>query len=322
MSAGAWRRAAGRRMRLSAIDSIQHGLLNLRANWQLVIVQFLQTLAVTLIATLGLLPIVFALGFAFVRSTLKNFDASSGSELLERVLEAGVPLVVGLLATTLIWTIAFVVFCYFQGGILGVLAAGERQAQPAGAGWKSYYTFSTRLFYELAEQLTWPVFWLVNLFVVIGTAALAGFGLLAVGPFVLFGEGSEALQIGLGCVALLVFAVFMMFLSVWMQLAQVELALGTRGVLAAAKQALKTTLRRLPGLALLLLLLIVASITMAIVFVPVSMVLEFAFRSRLGAYFTGQAVISLVQWLVSGVLSVGWAAVCVALVNGEHEKAD
>jgi hypothetical protein len=308
-------------MRLSAIDSIQHGLLNLRANWQLVIAQFLQTLSVTVISILGLLPIVFALGFTFVRGALENFDSRGGSELLERVLEAGVPLVVALLATILIWTIAFVVYCYFMGGIFGVLAQGERQALSAEAGWKSYRAFSTRGFFDFSERLTWPIFWLVNVFVLIGLIVLAGCAVIVVGLVMLLDQGPQVVRFGLGCLVLLLLALFMMFLSVWMQLALAELARGTRGFLSAVKAALAIAGKRLPGVAVLFLLLIVASITMAIVFVPVSLVLEIAFRDRMGAYFLGQALVSLVQWLSSGILTVAWSATCVALVIGEQEAA-
>ena len=67
-------------MRLSAVDSIQHGLLNLRANWELVIALFVQTIVVTVIAIVGLLPLVFALGFSFLRSTFGNLDGVDGAE--------------------------------------------------------------------------------------------------------------------------------------------------------------------------------------------------------------------------------------------------
>ncbi len=308
-------------MSLSAVDSIQHGLLNLRANWQLIVVQFLQTLVVTVVSILGLVPIVFALGFTFLRGALERFDSGGGTELLERLLEAGVPLIVALLATTLIWTIAFVVYCYFQGGIFGVLAVGERQTRSGSARWQSYRAFSRSALFESAERLTWPIFWLVNLFLLIGLAALAATALVFAGFVVLLGQGHEAVQIGLGCLALLLLALVMVFLSVWMQLALAELASGTRGVLAAAKTALTTAGRRLPAVALLFLLLFVASIVMAIVFMPVSMVLEFGLRDQMGAYLTAQALVSLAQWLVSGMLTVAWSATCVALVTGEHRVA-
>ncbi len=308
-------------MRLSATDSIQHGLLNLRANWQLVIVQFLQILAVTLISILGLVPIVLALGFAFLRGAMASLESGGGDELLEHILEAGVPLIVALLATTLIWTIAFIVYCYFQGGIFGILASGERRAQAEATGWQSYRVFSTRALFEVAERLTWPIFWLMNLFLLIGLGALTGFGSVIVGFVMLVGQGHEVVGIGIGCLMFLLLALFMMFLSVWMQLALAELATGTRGVVAASRAALAVAGRRLPGVALLFLLLFVASIGLAIVLVPVSMVLEIALKDWMGAYLAGQAFVTLVQWLLSGILTVAWAAIFVALVHGEHEAA-
>ena len=65
-------------MRLSAIDSLQHGLLNLRANWQLILLQVLQSLLVMVISLVGLVPIVMVLGFTFVRGAFDNFG--SGGE--------------------------------------------------------------------------------------------------------------------------------------------------------------------------------------------------------------------------------------------------
>ncbi len=306
-------------MRLSAIDSIQHGLLNLRANWQLVVVLLVQILAVSVLSMLGLVPIVLVLGFAFLRSVMSTFDSNSGPELLSRLLESGPPLMLAFLAATLIWTVAFVVYCYFQGGVLGTLAAGERRAVSEGIRWQSYRVFSTRAFYKLAEGLTWPIFWVLNLFALIGLAAVAVFGVLAVGLFVLVREGPGAAQLVLGCSVLLVFLIAMMFLAVWMQLALAEIVTGTRSALAAVRRALAIAGRRLPGVALLFLLLFVASIVLAIILVPVSMVLERALRERTTAFITGQALVTLVQWLSSGFLTVVWSATLIALVIGEHE---
>ena len=111
----------------------------------------------------------------------------------------------------------------------------------------------------------------------------------------------------------------MMLLAVWMQLALAELVTGTPSALAAARRALAIAGRRLPGVALLCLLLLVVSIVLAIILVPVSMVLEIALRERMMVYFTGQALVTSVQWIASGVLTVVWSATLVALVIGERE---
>ena len=306
-------------MRLSALDSIQHGLLNLRANWQLVVVLFVQTLVVSAISLVGLVPIVLVLGFAFLRGVMSAFDSSGGGQLRERILEAGIPLILAFLAAGLIWTIAFVVYCYFQGGVLGTLAAGERRAISEGVRWQSYREFSVNAFCKLAEGLTWPIFWLLNLFVLMGLAALTAFGVVAAGLFVLLREGSGAVQFVLGCSVFLVLVIAMILLAAWMQLALAEIVTGTRSALAAARRALGIAGRRFPGVALLFLLLFVASIVLAIILVPVSMVLEMALRERMMAYLTGQALVTLAQWLSSGFLTVVGSATLVALVIGEHE---
>lgn len=306
-------------MRLSAIDSIQHGLLNLRANWQLVVVLFVQTLVVSAISLMGLVPIVLVLGFAFVRGVMSTFESNGAGQLRDRILEAGIPMMLAFLVAGLIWTIAFVVYCYFQGGVLGTLAAGERRAISEGVRWQSYRAFSTHAFCKLAESLTWPIFWLLNLFVVVGMATLTAFGAVAAGLFVLLREAPGAAQFALGCSVFLAFVIAMMLLAVWMQLALAELVTGTRSALAAARRALAIGGRRSPGVALLCLLLFVASIALAIILVPISMVLEVALRERMMVYFTGQALVTSVQWIVSGFLTVVWSATLVALVIGEHE---
>ncbi len=306
-------------MRLSATDSIQHGLLNLRANWQLVLVQVLQTLIVTLISILGLLPVVFALGFTFLRSVVTDWSSGGATRILERIPEAWAPLLAAFVAATLIWTLAFILYCYFQGGIFGTLAAGEHRAE--GSEWQSYRAFSKRRFFESAEGLTWPIFWLMNLFACLAFVPIAGLAVLMAVLFRLGGEGSEALLVGLGCLGFLVLAVFMVLLSVWMQLALAELANGTRGAATAAKAALVVAGRRLPAVALLFLLLIVTAMIVTIALTPISMVLEMATRGRIGLFLSGQALVTLAQWSLSGLVTVAWSATLVALVAGEREVA-
>lgn len=320
-------------MRLSAIDALQHGLLNLRANWQLIFVQALQSLLVMVIGVVGLVPIFMVLGFTFMRETLATVGSGGEAELLERVLGAGVPLIVAFLITTLIWTIAFVVYCYMQGGMLGVLAGGERKARREGVRWLNFRDFSTRGFLVYAEGLTWPIFWLINVFLLLATVVLLFFAVAAAGLLTLmigdgfasgngfgsFGELGAGVLL-LGCFGIVLVMVFTIFFSVWMQVGLAELAIGTRGVLAATRAALATVGRRLPGLALLLLLLMVASIAMAMVIAPVSLVMEAALEDRMTTYLVGRAFLTLFQWLGAGIVSLGWAGTVIALVLGEHEE--
>ena len=319
-------------MRLSAIDALQHGLLNVRANWQLILIQVLQSFLVLAISAVGLIPIFMVLGFALVRGAFSRLGSGGEGELLERVLEAGVPLILAVLVTTLIWTVAFVLYCYMQGGILGVLAEGERKALTQGIRWVNFRGFSGHTFFAHAERLTWPVFWLLNLFLVCATILLLvfliGFGLLAffvVGDGLSAGAGFENLgQMGagivlLGCFGILLMMVVSIFFSAWIQVALAELAVGTRGVLSATRAGLGTLGRRLPGLALLFLLLVVASIAIAIVTAPLSLLFEVVLRDRMTMYLAGQAFLTFLQWIVTGIVTIGWSATVIALVVGERE---
>jgi hypothetical protein len=217
-----------------------------------------------------------------------------------------------------------------QAGILGTLAAGERAAGP-GKRWVDFRWFSMRGFFAQAEELTWPIFWLLNVFLLVGTIVLLVFGIgallvlsIAIGDGFASGAGLERLgEIGigiafLGCFGVVALAIFSIFLSIWMQVALAELAIGTRGVFKAMRSALAIFGRRLPGLALLFLFLLVASMAMAIVFMPLSLVTELVLKDRISTYLAGQAVFTLLQWLLGGIINLGWSGTIIALAAGEH----
>ena len=106
-----------------------------------------------------------------------------------------------------------------------------------------------------------------------------------------------------------------------MQVALAELATGGRGVVTASRAALSTILKRLPGVALLFLLLLVASTALTVVVMPLSLALEYVLRGHVAAYLVGQGIVTLLQWLLTGILTVGWSATIIALVAGEREVA-
>ena len=311
-------------MRVSAIDAMWRGVRNLRANWQLILVQALQSFLVTLLGIVGLLPIVLVLGWGVVRGAASRFGSGGETELLESIVAAGLPLVFALLVTTLIWALAFLVYCYLQAGVLGVLAFGERRARDAGADarWPHFRDFSVRGFFRRAESLTWPIFWLLNLFMLIGLIVFLIFAVIA--ALVLVAMVDEGLGVGtvvLGCFGFAVFMILMMVLSVWMQVALAELATGRSGVMEATRAGFRTVLRRVPGLALLFLLLLVGSMVMAVVVMPLSLALEYLLRGHMATYLAGQGIVTLLQWFLTGILTIGWSATLVALVAGEREVA-
>ena len=304
---------------LSAVDSLLHGLQNVRANWQLLVVLFAQTLMTSVLTILGGVPIFLVLGVAVVRGIAAQFGTVGPIALWERFFEAGMPLLFALLAATLIWTLAFVVYCYFQGGILGTLAAGERRVRVQKPGWQDFQVFSWQSFARSAEQLTWPVFWLLNLFLVVATAVLALFALLAAGLFLVLQESSVSLRVVLGCSIFLLVVVVLALTAAWMQLALAQLAGGVRGVLNAARSALTVARRRFPGVALLFLVLIAGSVFVGIVLVPLSVVVESAARGDFMAYWGGQVLVTVAQWFASSIVTLAWSAALIALVAGDSE---
>jgi hypothetical protein len=130
-------------MTLSAVDALHRGLVNLRANWVLVPVQFLQILIGTILVLVGFVPPLAVLGFA----NLEVLDATgddwaammdSAAGLVARGQDAWVLLLASMVLSAAIWMMAMLVHCYFQGGIYGVLMAGDRQApqgKPRGWPW-------------------------------------------------------------------------------------------------------------------------------------------------------------------------------------------
>lgn len=302
-------------MRLSAIDAVQHGLQNIAANWHLVLIQVLMNLAVTVLFLAGAVPIVLAIGWNVVRTAFEQMSTGRHVEIAERLVEAGMSLVLAVVAAFLIWTAAFVVYCWVQAGTLGVLAEAE-----SGVG-KPGRVFSAGGFKGHAERLTWPVFWIINLFMAIGTVLLiVGFGLLAL-FFMAAAHEMRPLVFVFGCFGLLAGFLLMFVFSLWMQLSLAKLAIGGRGVLQSCRDALATGTKRLPGLALIFLLMITASIAMTVVVLPLSMVLEVGFRDQMAGYLVGQGVISVLQWVVASVITVSLTATLIALVRGEQEWA-
>jgi hypothetical protein len=87
-----------------------------------------------------------------------------GAELAERLTTASGGLAAAALAALFVWTLAFVVFCFFQAGTYGILYAGDRQAPagvPAHAQW--FRTFSRRDFSGFGGRHLWRFFWFFNL---------------------------------------------------------------------------------------------------------------------------------------------------------------
>ena len=138
-------------MTLSAFDCLHRGVVNVRANWELVPMNILQGLLAMVVGLVGFLPIFAVVGWAnpdlFDLVEKPELALGAWQELIARSADGWVMLLAAFAIASVIWLIAMLVYSYFKGGILGILMAGDRQASPdskSRAPW--FRTFTMRDF--------------------------------------------------------------------------------------------------------------------------------------------------------------------------------
>jgi hypothetical protein len=310
-------------MRLTGIDSLQRGITNLLANWELVFVNLVQTFLVSLLIVAGTVPIVLAVGVGTLRALFgTDFNAGGArlevvDDLITRAVETSGPLLLATLVALIVWTIALLVLAYFQAGIFGVLAEAERRAPIPTSTRETFRSFSLRQFRRSADELTWRFFWLINLFMALASVPLLVLGGVVMASAWLVTTESVGAAVATGCLGVVIVIVLSFVCSLWWQLAMAATASGPMRLWRAVGQGLRVLLRRLGALVVLVLLAIVVGITLAIVFVPVGIVVEVVVRDSFWGYISAQVVMTIIQSLFSAVLSVAFAAALIALVRGE-----
>jgi len=308
-------------MTLSATDAIRRGLVNLRANWELILFQLLQTLVVMVLVLVGFIPPLAVLGFGeldLVDASVADWTSvmASAAGLVARGREAWVLLLASVVLSSAIWLMATLVYCYFQGGIFGVLMAGDRQAPPGKPrGWSWFRTFSARHLRGWAARYLWRYFWLLNLIVLIATLWL-------VIPFVLilltmWGDArwgsSAALGIGCGGAIPVIFSVFL--LAFWVNLAQADLAREESSVLQAARQGLLILGRRLGAVMILAVAGVIVSFSFTIAMAVAAVFVDIASGAALE--LGGHLALSLVEWVLGSVISMAFLSILVSLARSE-----
>ena len=314
--------------KLTGWDAIRRGLANLRANWQLVLMYFAQTVVVTVVTVAGFLVPLFAVGLERW-DDLGDWDPSSGAdpwtEVLALLAELGTPFVLGLLGAAVVWCLALVLLSWFQGGFYGVLAAGDRQAVPGRVvDWRAFRTFSLANFSGWGVRFLWRYFWFWNLF---GLVVLAWM-VLAVG--LVFGaiwgaeRYGEAAAVGIGCGGALPLVFLIFVVSLWAGLAAAHLGQEGSRVGLAARDGMRVLGARIGAILLIFLLFFVASFALSailsVVFLPLTFGSALVFEERFAIYVAVQAVSYLVQLALSSVLATALAAVYVALVRSEAPR--
>jgi hypothetical protein len=310
-------------MALSAVETIQRGLVNTRANWELVLVQFLQILLATVLMIAGLLPPLAVLGFADLdlsSSHVEDLSALmvSASDLLARGKEAWALLLAAVAVTLGIWMMALLVHCFFQGGIYGVLMAGDRQAPPGKPRtWSFFRTFSVRDLRGWGSRYLWRYFWLLNLFFAIATLwLLLPMGLASAALWIDARWGGAA-GLGFGCGGILLFLFSAFVLAFWLSLAQADLAREESSVWSATRQGLQVLSRRLGAVILVAVVGMLASLTLSAMVMAFSLLGQLGLGSSLASQVGWMVVVNVTQLVLSCSVGVAFIAVLIALARSE-----
>ena len=310
-------------MRLSAVDALRRGFANLAANWELVVVNFLGSIVMAVLVVAGLLPVLAVFGFDLLRHGFgRTQDAAQvWAELLSRW-SLSPAFFLAALGTLALWTLASIVFCFLQAGTFGVLTAGDRQAPPGVPRDRRFFrTYTLHDFFGWGGRYLWrylrffALYFLVIFFWVLLCVAWI---FLSVYASARWGGGAA---FGIGCGgALPIFFLFLLLVA-WLYVAQADLTREESGALAAARRALQVIGRRLGAVILLFVLFFAAAFGVTLLFLPLSIAVDVAFRDQELAGFAVSLLLGFAQSIPQTLLNVALAATLVALVRSEPTRS-
>ena len=313
-------------MTLSAVSCIRRGITNLRANWELVFVSWLQGFLTALLILVGCAPLFAVLGLGsldwWAASEVEWAELlSQASQRMSRGAEAWLLVGAALLVSFAIWLAAFLVYCFFQGGILGILMTGDRQA-PAGrpAGWQWFRTFTGRDLRGWGGRYLWRFFWLLNLMAAIGLLWLLVVAIV-IGLTALGGEqwGASA-AFGIGCGGFIPVAFGLILLVLWANVAQVDLAREDSSVGKALRRSLGLVGRRLGAVALTFFAALCLVILIGVGVSILSLLSSLLLPEGGAAQWMRTAVeigLSGLEMILGSIVAVGFSASLVSLVRSE-----
>lgn len=310
------------------IDCLQRGLRSLRANWQLVPLLAVQTVLTVALALAGFLMLLTGLGVsvvAWLRGLGPDWPRQLADDLVAALETAPPPLMsllTPLLAATLAWTLAFGLYCYLQGGVVGVLAKAEMAVGSGRPGWRAFRAFSGARFDRQGRRLFWRYFWLNHL---VGAVAL-GWALVAVllvgAALALADRIAPAAGVTLGCSGLVPLGLLAVAVAIWSLLVTVEAARPRAGgVLAAGRRAVGTLRRRFAAVLLLVFLAFLAWLWVGSVFLPLGWGLDLAAGDHRLLGLGAQGVLMAFEALADCALLVALLAALTTLVAGEGPAA-
>jgi hypothetical protein len=297
-------------MRLSAVGCLRRGWTNLSANWELVLVQWLQAFAMLVLTAFGAV-----LSLLIVGVNLPHLDRGSWQRALGDLSPA---LLLALAALTAVWLAALLLHCFFQAGTYGVLAAADRQALPGARRQREFFrTFTLRDFRGWGGRYVWRYFGVALLFGVL-LLALSGVALLWLG-FAVAGDGEwgspAALAIVLGGALPVGFLALVAGLG--FLVAQADLAREGSGVRSAWRRGLGILGRRLGAVTALFVLIAAALLALAALFLPLSTAADALLAGTPGVRALVRCLLVLLASLPDNLLVTLFAGALVALVRSE-----
>lgn len=307
-------------MRLGAFDSLQRGLDNLRANWQLVLAIWLQTALTLALSVVALLPFYFVLDLELpsletAPEELAAWTVGTIERLADQLVEPAFWL--AFLSSSLVFLAALVCYSFFQAGAYGVLVAGDRRAGVERGSSPRFAVFSWAEFQARGGRHLWRYFWLYHLVLAIFLLWSLLCALIAGAAGLVAGRAGAGAGLAIGCAAVLPLGFLLFLVIFWTLLAQIEISARDAGAWRALRRSLGILVRRLPAVVLLFLLFGVAIVAISVVFVMVSLPLN----AGLALFPTARRILGLglqgVQWLVNGAIQLALAATLVALYRSE-----
>jgi len=306
-------------MRLSALDCLRRGWTNLSANWELVLLQWLEWLLLTLLMALGVFLSLLILG----ASLLGEGSAAHRAEALARRLSDLSPaLALALVAMLAVWLASLFLHSYFQAGAYGVLASADRQALPGPRRSKEFFrTFSLRDFLGWGGLYVWRYVGVLLLFGVLtfllGGAVLLWLLFLGVGG----AEWGSPAALGIGCGGALPMGFLALVLGLWVHLAQADLAREGSSVRAASRRGIAVLGQRLGTVIALFLLTLAAAFVLAVVFFPLGAAADSLLSGAPLMRALVRFLLLLLQSLPNTLLAMVLAGALVALVRSETSES-
>lgn len=303
-------------MRLSALGCLRRGWANLSANWELVVIQWLQSFVVMALLAFGVILALLILGANLLRT---DWSGIQWLRQLARHLEGLPPaLLLALVPLLAVWLASLLLHCYFQAGTYGVLAAADRQALPGSRRHRDFFrTFSRREFLGWGGLYVWRFFGVLLLFGVL-LCGLAGAALLwlastAVGG----GEWGSPAALGIGCGGALPLGFLALVLGLWFHLAQAALAREGSGVRTASRRGLAVLGRRLGAVTFLFLLILIAALLLAALFFLLIAAADSLLSGAPQMRALVRFLLVMLQSLPNTLLAMIFAGALVALVRSE-----